>query len=511
MSKYICIHSHFYQPPRENPWLGEVERQESASPYHDWNARITDECYLPNTESPILDECEEIIKKVNNYERLSFNFGATLLSWMQRHKPDVYKSIIDADKKCLERSSGHGSAIAQVYNHIIMPLANKRDKQTQVVWGIKDFVSRFNRYPEGMWLSETAVDTETLEVLAENGIKFTILAPRQARYVRKIGDKAWNSICEKGIDTTMPYVCCLPSGKEISIFFYNGSISQGIAYGNVLRDGEGFTKKLLAAFSEKNNTPQLVNIAVDGETFGHHHQHGNMALAYCFDSLENNKSADLTVYGEFLEKHPPSYEVKIVENSSWSCEHGVERWRGDCGCCTGSDSKWNQKWRADLREAMDILQADLAQLYTQHMPKYLNSPWQARDGYIDILLDMSRSGVEKYLKEHGLRELTKREMLTALKLLEMQKCAMFMYTSCGWFFDDISRIEAVQIMQYAARAMQIAYEVSGMDFEAEFLSILKNAKSNVSEFKTGDKVYETLIKPAIHVHENIRLLESFLE
>ncbi len=511
MSRYICIHSHFYQPPRENPWLGEIERQESASPYHDWNAKITDECYLSNTESPILDECEEIIKRVNNYERLSFNFGPTLLSWMQRHKPAVYKSIIDADKKCLERNSGHGSAIAQVYNHIIMPLANERDKQTQVVWGIKDFVFRFNRHPEGMWLAETAVDTDTLEVLVKNGIKFTILAPRQAQYVRQIGGKEWDNISDKGIDTTMPYVCCLPSGKKISIFFYNGTISQGIAYGNVLRDGDGFTKKLLAAFSVKNDTPQLVNIAVDGETFGHHHQHGNMALAYCFNSLDNDKTVGLTVYGEFLEKYPPLYEVKIVENSSWSCEHGVERWREDCGCCVGSNSEWDQKWRVHLRDAMDILRARLDQLYTQEMAKYLNSPWQARDEYIEVLFDMSRSGLKQYFEKHGFRELTKREMLTALKLLEMQKCAMFMYTSCGWFFDDISRIETVQIMLYAARAMQIAYDVSGLDFESEFLSILKNAKSNVSEFDTGDKVYEMLVKPAVHEHENIKLLESLLD
>ena len=511
MGRYICIHSHFYQPPRENPWLGEIERQESAYPYHDWNTRITRECYSSNSESPILDENGEIIKRINNYEMLSFNFGPTLLSWMHRHRPDVYKSIIDADKKCAKRLSGHGSAIAQVYNHIIMPLANRRDKQTQVVWGIRDFVNRFKREPEGMWLAETAVDTETLEVLAENGIKFTILAPRQAECVREIGVKEWSKTNEEALDTTMPYICCLPSGKEIAIFFYNGAISQGIAYGNTLKNGEGVAKRLLSAFISKKRSPQLVNIAIDGETFGHHHKYGNMALAYCFHYLDNNKSADLTVYGDFLEKYPPSYEVKVFENSSWSCEHGVERWQSDCGCCNEFVPGCSQQWRVDLRNAMDYLSKHLGKLYEDEMSKYVNNPWQARDGYIDTLFGMSLPMVERYFKKYGSRQLTKVEMLRALKLLEMQKHAMFMYTSCGWFFDDISRIETVQIMQYAARAMQIAREVCGLDLESDFLSILRNAKSNAHEFGSADKVYEMLVKPAIHEHQDITFLESLLQ
>jgi len=235
MDRYLCIHCHFYQPPRENPWLESIELQESAYPYHDWNERITAECYEPNAASRILTTDNRIIRIVNNYSRISFNVGPTLLSWMANRAPETYQAILDADRESQQRFSGHGSAIAQVYNHMIMPLANRRDKQTQVFWGIRDFESRFNRAPEGMWLAETAVDIETLEVLAANGIQFTILAPSQARHERRVTTTKFKNVEGGKIDPTRPYVCNLPSGRSINLFFYDGPISRAVAFEGLLQ------------------------------------------------------------------------------------------------------------------------------------------------------------------------------------------------------------------------------------------------------------------------------------
>ena len=354
MERYICIHGHFYQPPRENPWLEEVELQDSAYPYHDWNERITAQCYAPNTASRIFDQEGRIVDIINNYSKISFNFGPTLLSWMERHKPDVHAAIIEADRLSQERFSGHGSAIAQVYNHMIMPLAGKRDKYTQVIWGIRDFRRRFGRDPEGMWLPETAVDIESLEILTELGIKFTLLAPRQAHRVKRIRKGAkWNDISEGRIDPTMPYICLLPSGRTIHLFFYDGPISQDLAFGGLLSSGEGFANRLAGAFADFRDWPQIVHIATDGETYGHHHRYGDRALAYCLYLIESQNMATLTNYGEYLEKHPPTHLVEIFENSSWSCIHGIERWRNSCGCSSGMYPGWIQEWRSPLREAMD--------------------------------------------------------------------------------------------------------------------------------------------------------------
>ncbi len=364
MEKYVCVHGHFYQPPRENPWIEEIELQDSAYPYHDWNERITAECYAPNTASRLLDGEGKIMAIVNNYSRISFNFGPTLLAWMERHDANTYRAILEADKLSRERFSGHGSALAQAYNHMIMPLANSRDKRTQVIWGIKDFEKRFGREPEGMWLPETAVDTETLEILAEQGIKFAILAPSQAKSFHKIDEnKEWQSTEGGKIDPSTCYRCSLPSGKTINLFFYDGPISQEVAFGKLLTSGETFAQRLMGAFSEGRDWPQLVHIATDGETYGHHHHYGDMALAFCLHFIESSNSATLTNYGEFLEKNPPHYEVQIFDHSSWSCVHGVERWRNDCGCNSGMHGGWHQKWRGPLRGALDALRDQLIPAY----------------------------------------------------------------------------------------------------------------------------------------------------
>ncbi len=511
MNRHICIHSHFYQPPRENPWLEEVERQESAFPYHDWNDRIAAECYTPNTETPILGPDEKVAKTCNNYEKISFNFGPTLLSWIQRRKPEVYNKIINADKESQTHFDGYGSAIAQVYNHMIMPLANKRDKQTQIIWGMRDFESRFNRKPEGIWLAETAVDTATLEALADHGIKFTILAPRQAKRARKIGDTDWKDVSRENIDTKMPYLCKLPSGREIALFFYNAGISQGIAFGNTLSNGEDFANLLAGSFDKSGNQPQLVSIAVDGETFGHHKRYGNMALAYCIHCIEENNLAEVSTYNSYLANHPPKHEVEIIENSSWSCSHGIERWQSNCPCGSGPSSEWTQEWREPLRNAVDMLRDKLAAIFEEGAGGFINDPWQARNDYIDILLNKTEAEINNFFSKHAAKSLSKEEKLIVLKLLETQKYAMFMHTSCGWFFDDISRIETVQIMRCAARAMQLVTDATGASQEDDFLKILKQAPSNVPDFKTGAGVYEQLVKPTIPENSNIMSLESLIE
>jgi len=494
MKRYICIHSHFYQPPRENPWLEEVELQDSAYPYHDWNDRITAECYAPNTASRILGEDKRIVDIINNYSKMSFNFGPTLLSWLERHKPNVYQGILEADNESLKKFSGHGSAIAQAYNHIIMPLANERDVRTQVIWGIQDFEYRFKRKPEGMWLPETAVDIKTLEALAECGIKFTILAPHQAKQVRKIGDKKWKDIENGSIDPQQAYLCQLPSGKKIHLFFYDGPISQEIAFSELLKNGQGFAERLLGVFPEKHTHSRMVHIATDGETYGHHHRYGEMALSYCLHHIESNHLAKLTVYGEYLAKQSTDHEVEIQENTAWSCIHGVDRWNANCGCCSGGNPGWNQEWRAPLREALDWLRDSLISVFEKEMGVFTQDPWEARNQYIKVVLDRSEVNVEAFLCKYLKKDLLPKDKVKIFKLLEMQRHAMLMYTSCGWFFDEVSGIEATQIIQYASRAIQLANETVNIDLEEEFMRRLEKAPSNIDDIKNAAVVYERHVK-----------------
>lgn len=492
----ICIHGHFYQPPRENPWLEEVEFQESAKPYHDWNERVTAECYAPNAVSRVMDHDWRIIGLINNYSRISFNFGPTLLYWLDRHQPEVYHSILDADKESMNNFSGHGSALAQVYNHMIMPLANRRDKETQVKWAIRDFEVRFGRFPEGMWLPETAVDTESLEVLAENGIKFTILSPHQASKMRKIGQQEWADVSESKIDPRRAYLCKLPSGKSITLFFYDKRTASDIAFGNLLSNGEAFAKRLVEALSSGNGEALIVSVASDGELYGHHHPHGDMTLAYCIYYIVANEAVKLTNFAEFLEKHPPENEVQIVENTSWSCIHGIERWRSDCGDNMGHTG-WNQAWRKPLREAMDWLRDEVAPRFEQEAAKYLNDPWTARNHYIDVILDRTNERIDAFLSDNTKYPLSVEDKRRTIKLLEMQRHAMLMFTSCGWFFDEISGIETIQVMMYAARVMQLAKELFDVSLEGHYIEILEAAPSNIPEFKNGARVFNIFVKPSV--------------
>jgi alpha-amylase/alpha-mannosidase (GH57 family) len=497
MERYVCIHCHFYQPPRENPWLEAIEQQDSAYPYHDWNERITAECYAPNSASRILTGSGKITQIVNNYSNISFNFGPTLLSWMEDRVPEIYARILDADREGAERFSGHGPAIAQVYNHMILPLANRRDRETQVKWGIRDFEHRFGRAPEGMWLSETAADTETLEVLAEHGIKFTILAPNQGKHVRKIGGGGrWRNVEGGRIDPTQAYACRLPSGREITVFFYDGPISRAVAFEGLLSDGKRFADRILGGFNDARKWPQIMHIATDGETYGHHHRHGDMALAYALDHMANNGGVKITIYGEYLEKHPPTHEAEIVDNTSWSCAHGVERWKSNCGCNSGMKPGWSQEWRAPLRAALDQTRDSLSAPYEEKARELLKDPWAARDEYINVVLDRSARSLDQFFLKHQSRELNEGERVLALKLLELQRHAMLMYTSCGWFFDELSGIETVQVIQYAARSLQLAEDLFGREFEKPFLERLAESQSNVPECGNGAKIYDRSVKPS---------------
>ncbi len=497
MERYICIHGHFYQPPRENPWLEAVELQDSAYPYHDWNERITAECYHPNTTARILDHKGKIVNIINNYSRISFNYGPSLIGWLEEQKPEVFDAIRTADVESQSRFSGHGSALAQAYNHMIMPLAKRRDKYLQVLWGIKDFEFRFGRKPEGMWLPETAVDLETLDILAEFNITFTILSPYQARRVRRIGERNWRDVSGGRIDPTMVYRIGLPSGKQINLFFYDGPVSQAVAFERLATNGEYFAQRLGGAFSGERTHAQLVHIATDGETYGHHTGGGQMGLAYALDYIEGCGIARLTNYGEYLEKHPATYEVEIYENSSWSCPHGIERWRNDCGCNSGGHPGWKQDWRGPLRQAFDWLRDSLTPTWERKCKTLLNDPWEAIHDYIHVILDRSSENTERFFSRHALRVLDEVDKITSLKLMEMKRHLMLMYTSCGWFFDEVSGIETIQVMRYAARALQIAEELLGDRRQSRFLDLLQNAKSNLPEQQDGRQVYIRLVSPSM--------------
>lgn len=496
---FLTIHGHFYQPPRENPWLESVELQDSASPFHDWNERINNECYNPNSVSKIVDNRNKILDVVNNYEFLSFNFGPTLLSWMEEYAPLAYERVIKADIESVGEHDGHGNAIAQVYNHMIMPLANEKDKQTQVIWGIKDFETRFGRKPEGMWLAETAVDDDSLRVLVENGIKYTILSPYQALKFRNLDNKEWTDVSWGNIDPARAYRYYIKSApdKYIDLFFYDGAISKSVAFDEILKDGNKFIRRLKEGVSENRNYSQLINIATDGESYGHHTKFGDMALSYVLRVRAKEEGFKIVNYAQYLQKFPSEIEVDIKQASSWSCFHGVGRWTEDCGCSTGGHPGWNQRWRKPLRQALDYLRDELIKIFEKEGNNYFKDSWKARNNYITVILDRSELSVKKFQKENFVSNLSDENKVKAMELLEIQRQAMLMYTSCGWFFSEISGIETTQIMKYAARAIQLAQNFSKKDLEKHFLEILDEAKSNFPEFGTGKDIYEKFVKPSV--------------
>jgi alpha-amylase/alpha-mannosidase (GH57 family) len=504
VERYVCVHGHFYQPPREHPWLEVVELTDDAYPFHDWNERITAECYRPNTRARILDGQGRIRRIVNNYARMSFNVGPTLLAWMQESAPLTHADIVEADQRSMARFGGHGSAMAQVYNHVIMPLASERDQRTQIRWGIQDFRARFGRDPEGMWLAEAAANDTTLDLLAQHGIAFTVLAPDQAARVRREGTAAWQEVRGGRVDPTMPYRVHLPSGRSIVVFFYDGPISRAVAFEGLLESGERFSSRLLQGFNGRSG-PQLVHIATDGESYGHHHRHGEMALADALERLLQREDVRVTNYAQFLALHPPTHEAEIVQNSSWSCIHGVERWRSDCGCTTGEPGR-HQRWRAPLRDSLDWLNDHLARWFEVAASEIFSDPWAARDDYIEVVLDRSPATIDAFLQEHSPHRLGTTARRRAIQLLEIQRHALLMYTSCGWFFEELSRPEPTQVLRYAARAIQLAQDVLGLQrtrvdggrfLEEAFLERLAAAESNDPRYGDGRAIYEQEVRPAV--------------
>jgi len=495
---YVTVHGHFYQPPRENPYLNAIERQPSAYPFHDWNERIFHECYRNNAFARIYNDQGEIVGIVNNYEYLSFNIGATLMSWLYNYDQEVYDKIIEADRTSCERLNGHGNAIAQVYNHIILPLANERDKYTQIRWGKTDFYKRFGRNPEGIWLAETAVDYPTLEALIAEDIKFIILAPTQAKKCRPMyedGSKGeWIEVGGGQIDSTRPYRCYVEGSGYIDIFFYDGPISGDIGFGDVLSSSHNFYSRLQLAIKGDKRSSQLVSVATDGETFGHHKKETERCLAYAFTKEFPQQGWTVTNYAHYLSLEEPTWEVELKPVTAWSCSHGVERWKDDCGC--GGGGGYHQKWRRPLRESLNWLRDELTKVYQEVAPSYFIDPWKARDEYIEVILDRSPDTVEKFLARHSHQLLPPSEQIDALRLLEMQRNSLLMFTSCGWFFEEISRPEGTQILRYASRAIELAGEISGVQLEKEFMERLAEAPSNVEEFGNGSRLYAQSVIPA---------------
>jgi len=513
LRKYLCVHGHFYQPPRENPWLDTIERQETAFPYHDWNERVTRECYGPNTRGRLHGKGGRILRLVNNYEYMSFNFGPTLLMWLEDAYPWIYSQILSADRAGSLRYRGHGNALAQVYNHIIMPLASPRDRITQIRWGLADFRHRFGRDAEGMWLAETAVDNQTLRMMADEGIKFTILSPTQAQAVRPLvkrrytpadaagpgighGSSSWQDVSGGRIDPSRPYRVMLDKEgpRFIDVFFYDGPLSRSVAYEKILSSGADLLSRINYIFKNHKDGPRLVNIATDGESYGHHFKFGEMALTWLFDHLEQDREIGLTNYGMFLELFPPENEVRIFENSSWSCSHGIERWRSDCGCSVGGNPAWNQAWRKPLRQGLDWLATELSIIFEERAGRFVKDPWLARDEYIKLLLYRSKDKKKDFLASHSARPLNDDEEVELFRLMESQRMALYMFTSCGWFFDDISGIEAIQVLMYASRAIELVRLWSKKDLESGLMGFLTKAKSNDRRYGHGGNIYQGLVK-----------------
>jgi alpha-amylase/alpha-mannosidase (GH57 family) len=500
MRTALVVHGHFYQPPRENPWTDIVEREAGARPFHDWNERIYSECYRPNAFARIVDSFGRVERIVNNYANISFNFGPTLLSWMERHHAETYRRILEADRESMLKHGGHGNAIAQGYNHVIIPLCNERDGRTQVRWGIADFRRRFEREPESLWLPETGCDERTLDLLIDEGLRYVILSPYQAARVRSLVNGEWRDVSDGTIDTSIPYkhFHSDKSGRSIAIFFYDGPIAKSIAFEGALASSRGLVDRFARATTGE---ARLVNVATDGETYGHHFKFGDRCLAYALEVEAPSQGFRVTNHGEFLDHHPPTMEVALAkglsgEGTSWSCAHGLGRWTRDCGCQTGAEEGWNQSWRAPLREALDLLRDEAARYFEATRGELFRDPWAARDDYIELMLDRHASP-DAFLERHAGKRLDEAQRVRALTFLEMQRHAMVMYTSCGWFFADLAGIETVQVMRYAGRVMELMEELGLESRRDEFLQILSQARSNVPALGNGADIYKKFVEASV--------------
>lgn len=495
----LIVHGHFYQPPRENPWSGIVDREPGARPHHDWNERVHQESYRRNAYARIYDDRGKITRIVNNYEEMSFNFGPTLLGWMQEHHPRTLARIVEGDRRSRTARAGHGNAIAQAYNHPILTLCNEHDLTTQIRWGVAEFAHRFGRQPEALWLPETACNDRVLTRLCDEGMRYALLCPDQADRWRASADDAWQDVSDGSIDTRRAYRYDHPdgSGRSIALFFYDGTISRAIAFEHLLASSHDLVNRFEAA---SGGPGMLVHVATDGESYGHHFSGGERCLAYALAEEARRRGFRVTNYGQWLDEHPPTAEVRIKEGeeglgTSWSCAHGVGRWRRDCGCHIGGQPDWNQRWRAPLREALDQLRDEAMTVYVDRMGSLAGDPWALRDGYIELLLDPSADR-GAFFERHVGRRLGDRERQRALSLLEMQRSSMLMFTSCGWFFDDLAGLEAVQILRYAGRLIDQLDELGAASARSRFLEVLAEAESNVKAKGNGADVFRRQVEPA---------------
>src|SRR5688572_1302588 len=514
---FLIIHGHFYQPPRENPWTGVIEAQPSAEPFPDWNERIHAESYQPNSSAVISDPVTGESRTINNYESLSFNFGPTLLSWLEQNHPKTYNRIIDADRASVLTRQGHGNAIAQAYGHAILPLCTDRDMRTQIRWGLADFRHRFGREAEAMWLPETACNDRVLDALIDEGLRYVILAPHQAALVSiptsrdsdrvsadrtgnddgaKDSTNQWHSVAAETLDTSIPYRYTHTDdvGASIAVFFYHGPLSRAIAFEGLLRSSGA----LVDSFGRAARGNDLLNLATDGETYGHHFKFGDLCLAYALTVEAPARGFRITNYGEYLDQHPPRHDVKINkgldgQGTSWSCQHGVGRWTRSCGCVTGGEPGWNQNWRTPLRDALDLLRDENISYFEATRGDLFTFPWLARDASISLVLNPHESR-EQFLFEHAGRWLSADEGSRALAHLELQRMLLLMYTSCGWFFNDIFGIETIQILRYASRAMDLMKQLNLPSARERFLDILSDAKSNRRELGTGADIFRRFVE-----------------
>jgi len=460
----IVIHGHFYQPPREDPWFDEVSREPSAAPFHDWNERIEHECYGPMVGARATRPANaRATRSANALSSISFDVGPTLLDWLERHAHATYEAMLEADRASRRARAGHGNAIAAPYHHVILPLTSRRDKRTEVRWGIADFRRRFGRDPVGMWLPETAVDDETLDVLAAEGIAFTILGSHQV--VRPPANG-------------LPGLYRTGGGRSIALFLYDGDTSHDIAFGPLTGDATLWAERMTARRAPPGETgPHLLTVATDGETYGHHHRGGERTLATVLADLRLREEVLLENPASFLHRHAPREEVELVAPSSWSCVHGVERWRAECGCRMAPERQSQQRWRAPLRDALEWLAGELNRRFEHEGAPRFGDPWRARDAYGASV----GSGADGVL---------------ALELLEMERNCLRMFTSCGWFFDDLGGLEGTQVLRYAARAIDLAGR-DGSRLEEGLLERLARAPVGEPEAENGAELYRRRVKPRV--------------
>jgi len=490
---FVVFFGHFYQPPRFNPWIEFVDYDISASPFHDWNERVAIECYSRLSNAPLYSEDGRVLDVVNIYSRISFSFGPLLLEWLRSRFPRVYDAVVEADKESLSRE-GFGNAIAQPYSHIIMPLADRRYKELAVNWGVKFFERTFERYPEGFWLPEAAVDYETLEVLADYGIKYVVLAPHQIEAIR-VGGR-WVKVGRA--DPRISYRIVLPSGRSIAAVVYDDILSREVSFGNLLDDGRALASRITESFNELLQEPQLVSIASDGEVYGHHRKRGVEELSRALSILDSIDHIRVTNYSKFLAVAPPRVKARVAERTSWSCPHGVERWRANCGCGSEIRPGWSQEWRAPLRRAVDLLSSEVLRVLESRGAKLFKDPWAAALEYIEVLYGRELGGIALFMEKHLLEKGSPGAVVEALKVLEALRNALLAQSSDAWFFEDLYRFEPLQALKHIARSLELLEDLGIRGYEATIREVLRSAQSNrgIRGDELVDEIARSKVDPA---------------